>query len=204
MNDTHHALDQLSIAVAATRRLVHGIRPDQWDKPTPCIDWNVRDLVGHLVGGSRRFADTLTTGTPPPAQPRRPPASVLTDDPIVDFDQASDALLAAFARPGKLTEMVPSPFGTVPAAIVLQLRIVEHLVHGWDLAQATGQALEVPPGLAEHALAFSREYVGNVPPDRNPFGPAQPVSRDAPPVDVLVALLGRPLPDSAESSKDRA
>jgi uncharacterized protein (TIGR03086 family) len=188
------SLDQLSNAVAETGRLVSGIADDQWNNATPCTEWDVRDLVGHLVDGSRRLVDVLAAGTAPPARPSRPPASVLTDDPVRDFYQASDALLAAFAQPGKLSEMVPSPFGTVPAAVMLQLRIVEHLVHGSDLARATGQAMHVPPGLAEQALAFSQEYVGNLPPDRRPFARPQHVDPDAPPLDHLVALLGRSTP----------
>jgi uncharacterized protein (TIGR03086 family) len=69
---------------------------------------------------------------------------------------------------------------------------VETLVHGWDLATATGQRL---PGsadaLAEGVLDFSRALLARLPEGRHPFAPPRPVADDAPALDRLVALLGR-------------
>lgn len=71
------------------------------------------------------------------------------------------------------------------------LRITELLVHGWDLARATGQPARFPDGLAQQELAFSRGALSAIPPERTPFAPSRPAGPDAPAIDQLAALLGR-------------
>ncbi len=66
-------------------------------------------------------------------------------------------MVAAFGQPGALARTVEVPFGTVPGAVALHLRLTEVLVHGWDLAQATGQVAAFPEDLAEQELAFTRD-----------------------------------------------
>jgi uncharacterized protein (TIGR03086 family) len=75
--------------------------------------------------------------------------------------------------------------------VALDLRITEVLVHGWDLARATGQPATFPDDLAEQELAFSRAKLADIPSDRSPFAPPQPVAEDAPAIDRLAACLGR-------------
>ncbi|HKB30167.1 MAG TPA: maleylpyruvate isomerase N-terminal domain-containing protein [Streptosporangiaceae bacterium] len=60
--------DLLARALDATGDLVAGVRDDQWDAPTPCTGWNVRDLVNHVVGGNLAFASLLRGQ--PPSRPR--------------------------------------------------------------------------------------------------------------------------------------
>lgn len=87
--------------------------------------------------------------------------------------------------------MVTVPFGTVPGDLALHLRTTDLLVHGWDQAQATGQRVAFPDELVEQELSFTEGALGNVPPGRSPFGPAQPFAEGATPIDRLAALLGR-------------
>jgi uncharacterized protein (TIGR03086 family) len=86
---------------------------------------------------------------------------------------------------------VTLPIGDIPATAARDLRVTEVLVHGWDLAQATGQDLSAPERAVQRALVFSREFVHRIPPGRQPFAPSQDVPEDAPALDRLVALLGR-------------
>jgi hypothetical protein len=65
------------------------------------------------------------------------------------------------------------------------------LVHGWALAKATGPSVEFPADLAEQELAFSQAALEQLPPDRRPFAPPQPVGQDASAIERLVACLGR-------------
>jgi uncharacterized protein (TIGR03086 family) len=82
--------------------------------------------------------------------------------------------------------------------VALHLRITEALVHGWDLAQGTGQPANFPADLAEEELAFAQgASAPNVPRTGHPFGPIQPTSDDASAIDRLAAYLGR----SSGSSK---
>lgn len=184
----------LARAQDAFGALVAGVRGDQWDAATPCTEWNVRQLVNHVVAGnviwsgllSHEFAsleDTVHLRV----------VDHLGDDPSAAFAGSAQALREAFSRPGVLAEMFAAPIGTVPGAAALHLRITELLVHGWDLARATGQPAALPDDLAEQELAFTRERLPDVRPGRSPFAPPQPVAEDAPVIDRLAALLGRPV-----------
>jgi uncharacterized protein (TIGR03086 family) len=177
-------LSQLARALDATGLVVDAVTEDQWAAATPCTDWTAADLLRHLVIGNGRFAVAVGGETRPEAAWSDP------ELPAVYRDSAA-ALLAAFSAPGALERMVTVPFGTVPAAVALHLRMTEVLVHGWDLARATGQSAEFPADLAEQELAFSQSALEQLPADRRPFAPSQPVAQDAPAIERLVACLGR-------------
>lgn len=99
---------------------------------------------------------------------------------------------AAFDQPGVLERTYHGPLGAATGAERLHVRIYDLLAHGWDLAQATGQTVELPGDLAEQALTFVQIQLSTQPRSGR-FGPAQPVSDDAPAIDRLVAFLGRPV-----------
>jgi uncharacterized protein (TIGR03086 family) len=100
-------------------------------------------------------------------------------------------LLAAFAAPGALQRIVEVPFGQVSGVVALHLRITEMLVHGWDIADATGQNAAFDEAVAGQELEFCRGAVGAIAPERRPFGPAQEAPADATAIERLAALLGR-------------
>jgi uncharacterized protein (TIGR03086 family) len=178
-------IDQLSLALDATDPLIAAVREDQWGWPTPCSGWGVRDLVSHLITGNNRFAGAAG-GQPLPQDTTPPDAGLLRA-----YRDSGAALLAAFRQPGVLERVVTVPFGSVPGIVALHLRVVEVLVHGWDLARATGQPAAFPDDLAAQELAFTQPMLAKIPPDRHPFAPPQPVAGDAPAIDRLAALLGR-------------
>ncbi len=177
-------LGPLARALEATGQVVDAVSTDQWTAATPCTDWTSADLLRHLVVGNSRFAAAVS-GEPLPGE-----LGSDADLPAAYRDSAA-ALLAAFGTPGALERMVTVPFGTVPGSVALHLRLTEVLVHGWDLAKATGQSVEFPADVAEQELAFSQSALEQLPPDRRPFAPPQPVSADAPAIERLVACLGR-------------
>jgi uncharacterized protein (TIGR03086 family) len=180
-------VDQLSAVLDVTGRLVAGVRDEQWADPTPCSEWNVRDLVSHIVASNRLFTAILTHSEPPgPADPVSAPARL-----VRAYQDSAPELVAAFSQPGVLDEVFTVPFATVPGAVALHLRIIEMLMHGWDVARATGQPAEFPADITEQELAFSRSIIGQIPPGRQPFAPSLPDSDEAPAIDRLAALLGR-------------
>lgn len=175
--------DDLQRALELTGELVASVRDDQWDAPTPCSEWTVRDLVNHLSAGGRRFAAAL--GGPEPDRS--------DGDPAASYRAAADALVAAFRQPGALDQLVTLPMGTMPGSVALQRRLVEALTHGWDLARATGRPFDPPDDLVAPALEFSHRRVSDAQASGLPFDPPRPAPPDAPPIDQLAALLGRPV-----------
>jgi uncharacterized protein (TIGR03086 family) len=179
-------VDQLAQVLDDAAVLVASVDGEQWAGSTPCTDWTVRQLVNHLVGGNLLFA-AIVDGLPVD----RSPADHLGDDPMAAYRAAAGAVVAAFGRPGALEQLVTVPFGTVPGVVALHLRITEVLVHGWDLARATGGQTAFPDDLVAQELGFTRAALADLPPGRRPFGPPQPVADDAPLIDQLAACLGR-------------
>ncbi|MGN6130192.1 MAG: TIGR03086 family metal-binding protein [Nocardioidaceae bacterium] len=176
-------LEDLAESLDDCGRLVEAVAPCQWDAPTPCADWDVTGLVTHLIDGHRAFAAALG------AAPSEAPEVDLADA----YRTTGEAMLTAFRGTGALGRPVTVGIGTVPGAVALQLRVVEALVHGWDLAQATGQEPRFRDDLAERALRFTEGALPAIPTGHRPFGPPQQVSAEAPALDRLVGLLGRRL-----------
>lgn len=186
--------DDLATTGRAFGDLVAAVRHDQWSAPTPCAQWDVRALVNHVVTGDDLFARILRGRTSNVSGGLDPKTEdTLGDDPSATHRRAADDLLAAFRQPDVLSQVFQVPVGTVPGIAAAHLRTVENLVHGWDLARATGQQTRFPDNTVERELEFTRGKLVDVPSDRSPFAPPQPVPDDAPPLDRLAALLGRPV-----------
>jgi uncharacterized protein (TIGR03086 family) len=181
---------QLDSVYETVQPLVAAIGSDQWTAPTPCPDWDVRALLGHLVGGNVVFAAALR-GVPLAEARQALAGDPLGADPVTAYAQAAAEVSAAFELPGVLDRPVTIPFGTVPGSVALHLRIAEALVHGWDLARATGRTVSFPDDVVEQEIAFTRQALPMIPPERTPFAPSRPVAGDAAPLDRLVSLLGR-------------
>ena len=180
------AVSQLSLALAVTGQVVAGVGDAQWAGRTPCTEWCVGDVVRHLVAGNNWFAACVS------GQPR--PAGAESDVPDSElagaYREAGAALVDAFSAPGALERIVTIPIGQVPGIAALHVRITEILVHGWDVATATGQPVEFPEQLAEAEIAFSQDMLADIPPGRF-LAPPEPVEPDAPAIDRLAATLGR-------------
>lgn len=193
-------IDGLARAIDATGELIASVGEDQWSNSTPCPDFNARALINHLVFGNRLFTAILSGDPPPPPEdiPRLRAADQLGADPFAAHRDAGAGLLAAFGQPGVLERIFPAPLGAVPGLVMLHVRITEELVHGWDLARATGQPPRLPDDLAEVELGFSRGQLDSGLPRTGRFGEAQPVTADAAAIDRLAAFLGRPLGGDTE------
>jgi len=133
----------LDRALAATEAVVAGIKADQWAAPTPCTELDVRGVLNHLVGGNLLFA-AIVRGEPRSA----PGTDHLGGDPLAAFQRAAVQLREAFAAPVVLESVFQAPFGTGPGLVLVHVRVVEVLVHGWDLARATGQSADFPDDVA--------------------------------------------------------
>lgn len=185
-------LDDLTAVLDAVGVVVATVGADQWSEPTPCPQWNVRELVNHLVMGNRLFAGIARGAAVVSADALDPKATdTLGVDPAAAYANAATELVTVFARPGSLETVMTVPFGTVPGLVAVRLRITEALVHGWDLTQATGQQPRFPEDVTVRNLEFARAALTDVPAGRSPFAAPRPVPGDAPALVRLTALLGR-------------
>ncbi len=193
-HDTSHTdlLAALDRALAAVDPLIAGIDARQWSDPTPCTEWDVRALVTHVASGMLNVA-ALVRGEPRADHPADHPADHLAADPVAAYRSAAATMRAAFAAPSALDRTYPSPIGPAPGSVLAHLRITELLVHGWDLASATGQPPALPADLAAGELALWRAQFKDGLPDALPFAPTRPVAAHAPAIDRLAAFLGRPV-----------
>ncbi len=156
--------------------------------PTPCAAWSVRHLGNHLVGGNVSSVALLTEAETPDRS-----GDYLGHDWAEAQRSSVEALVSAFSQPGVMTRVYRAPAGEVPGAVLLNLRTVEHAVHGWDLAVATGQPVTALNAAAEAMYESSVALLGRLPDlmSRRPFDARVDVGSDRQPIDRLVALLGR-------------
>ncbi len=178
---------QLGRALVAVGTLIAGVRDDQWSEPTPCAEWTVRDVVNHVIAMNLVFTAILN-GVPPPERG----IDRVGADPVGAYRSSASELRAAFEKPGVLERHFEGPLGTATGEDRLQIRLYDLLAHGWDLARATGQPVDLPEDVSESALSFARIQLSSQP-RTGRFGPAQKVSDDALAADRLAAFLGRPI-----------
>jgi uncharacterized protein (TIGR03086 family) len=120
-----------------------------------------------------------------------PPGDLAGDDPAAGYAEAAAAALAAAAAGDTLTRVHVTPLGEMPGPALAGFTTLDMLVHGWDLATATGQPADLDGRLAAHVLGFATHALAT-PETRGPrIGPAIPVAADAPVTHQLVAFLGR-------------
>lgn len=115
-------------------RLIAGVEADQWELPTPCSEWNVRQLANHMGFTMRTLAaaarrDEVTWS---------PDDDHLGDDPVAGFAALAAAASAAWRSPGALDGNVTVPFD-MPAVGALTANVLDIGTHCWDLATATDQ-----------------------------------------------------------------
>lgn len=178
-------LEPLRGAVVISQRIIEGVRPDQFGASTPCTEYDVRGLMGHMIGGASMLAAILAGQTPGEAPD-------FGDDPAGASKQAIERLLFAFEAPGIMEQEFNFGMGPMPGARVAGIAIMESVVHGWDLARATGQEHGIPDGLAEAVLENVRKLPEAMRGDQGaPFRPPVPIADDAPAADRLAAFLGR-------------
>lgn len=189
MASTLELLDAFDRAQAEFGRLVHQVRNDQWEADTPCTDWTVRDLVGHLAG-EHLWAPWLLRGATLDEVGDRFDGDVLGDDPVRAWDRAAAGSLAAFHRPGALDEPVHTSGGLSAADDYAWQMTTDLTVHAWDLAHGIGADARLGEDLV-------RTVYDQVAPQIDSwqgmgiFAAPVPVTESASVQDRLVALLGR-------------
>ncbi|HEU5156549.1 MAG TPA: TIGR03086 family metal-binding protein [Streptosporangiaceae bacterium] len=135
-------------AVRGFRDRVGAVGGDAWGRPTPCLDWNVHDLVNHVVGEDR-WTVPLLEGKTIAQVGDVFDGDLLGDEPRQAAWEAMDEAVAAFAVPGVLDRTVHLSFGDAPAEEYAWQLFADHLIHTWDLAVATDGDDRLDPRLVD-------------------------------------------------------
>jgi uncharacterized protein (TIGR03086 family) len=170
----------IALAVPPTLAVVRGIPSDRLDAPTPCADWTVQQLVDHQL----EWGPALVAAA---RKELVPPGRVEGDSLEAHFA----ALVEAWGEPAAWAGVTRVGGPTeLPATMIGGMVLAEVVVHGWDLAVATGQAVEWPADLLE----FVHEEVAKTAEQGRQmevYGPAVAVPDDAPLLDRILGLTGR-------------
>jgi uncharacterized protein (TIGR03086 family) len=162
--------------------VVEAVRPEQLGSPTPCIDWTVRDLIDHLVGGTEYLLSS--------ALGREPDQHA--NATAADYRRGVTDVLDALKLPGAMERACISPLGFEwPVSQAVAGTFMDVLIHTWDLARATGQDEKLDPALVD---ACSAMFLPEMPEQGRAagiIGPAVEVGDDASPQDCLLAAMGR-------------
>lgn len=123
-------------AFATAGKVIAGVRPDQYPLPTPCADFDVEGLLGHLRMVAQRAAQ-LGRGEPAFDSFDAPPAPA-DGDQARWWQEAGHDIQEAWTDQ-RLTDTITLPWATVSGADALAGYLNELNLHAWDLAAATGQ-----------------------------------------------------------------
>ena len=183
-------LPQLTAAAAQVARVARAVTPEQLTDPTPATEWNVQALANHLA---------LWTGDNFELRARGETVSEEAQqrDFAADPDWAEgyaaqlDRALAAWADPAAWTGDVKVGDSSMPASAIAAMNLLELVLHGWELAAATGQAFAPDDAVARTALGLVEEYAGMYRSFPGGFAEAVPVAGDAPAFERALALSGR-------------
>jgi uncharacterized protein (TIGR03086 family) len=126
---------------------------DRWSAPTPCSEWDVRALVNHVVAEDLWTAPLMTGATIEEVGDRFE-GDVLGDDPMTIARAAADAAVTATASAVVAGRTVHLSFGETPAEEYAYQLAADHVIHGWDLAAATGGDRRFGPELVEGLAAW--------------------------------------------------
>jgi uncharacterized protein (TIGR03086 family) len=150
------------------------------DRETPCDTWDVRSLLNHMLETQRYFIGAARGDDVSPPSPT--PPDLIDDDKeiVATFERSRSDLIDAFGGAGVIDRTGPT----------LGIALADQLLHGWDLAKATGQDATMPQGLPDAAYKmihgrFSDEQRKGV------FKPALVASPTASAQDQLLAYTGR-------------
>ena len=161
--------------------VVGNLSPDDLDRPTPCANFTVRGVLEHMIGGATAFAAAFRGEEPTEAD---------TSDVLAGFGPALTNLVDAITSPGALGRNVKAPFGEVPGETFARFVVLDGLVHGWDMATATGQPYAPSDELVADVQAFANGALDPLR-DGQTFADAVEPAAGASPIERLAAYTGR-------------
>jgi uncharacterized protein (TIGR03086 family) len=185
-------------SVTGLRPVVDRVTPADLGRPTPCTGWDLRALLEHMAGQDRGFAAAVRAAgagddvdvsafAPHPLGPS--PAGTVAD--------GLDDVVAAFAAGADGPVLLPEFGVRLPVPVIVQMHLIDTLVHGWDVAATLGVQADYAARLDAEVVAAALAMSEQIPDDESreapgaAFGHALPAPADADPWTRVLTLLGR-------------
>jgi uncharacterized protein (TIGR03086 family) len=167
------------------------VHPHQWDAPSACSEWTVRDVAGHVIWGQHQMrawatGQQYTERAGAPGSPH--PGSMAGEDPVATWRAARAASVAALTDEALTRTTTITGIGDVPLMAMVTLMITDTVTHTWDIGHALGKEVRLEPDLVAMAFEWSRANVVRRP---GFFGPelTPPTATDE--QTRMLAFLGR-------------
>lgn len=171
--------------------MLAAVPPDQWDAPSACAQWTVRDVAGHVVWGQEQVLHWATgrdygNRTGAPGSPH--PAEMAGTDPVATW-RAARARSVRTLTDDALGRMIVIPgLGEIPLAAMIVTLVTDHLAHTWDIGHALGLDVPLDAQLIPGSFEWARANVLRAP---GFFGPELTPPPDADERTRWLAFLGR-------------
>ena len=194
MTQAHPSTIDLTPTARAVAALVTEVRDDQLDAPTPCPEMSVATLLDHLHMLSGAFRDAAAKTVPPGGtQPPQSDAANLVEDWRTSIPAVLDELAAAWTDPDAWTGMTEAGGLELPGEVAGAVAMDELVLHGWDLAVATGQRFHPDDVAVAVCLEFTSSMSGPGQEEGREglFGPVVAVPDDAPAFERALGFSGR-------------
>ena len=179
--------DQLSYILPTVSALVDRVDADQLHNDTPCADFDLHDVLDHMMvlGGS--FAYAFRGEEVPEISAPATHGYVPNDR----FRATMDDLLAAVKSPGAMERTVQTPLGPMPGETFARLVAFDGLVHGYDIATASGVPYALPDCVVEAVDGFARQALTDDLRDGDMFKEATTAPAGATGIEEIAAFSGR-------------
>jgi uncharacterized protein (TIGR03086 family) len=186
-----NALEDYRRAQDVLEAVLFAVPSDEWDRPSMCAEWTVRDVAGHLIWGQnqlRHWALGQKYGNVDGAPGAAHPAVLATSDPLQTYQEARAAADECLSEQ-TLGRAVRLPaLGEIPLSALIPLLITDHLAHAWDIGHALSANLCIDEDLISVSNGWARKHILRAP---GFFGPELPAPANADTQTQWLAYLGR-------------
>lgn len=162
---------------------IDAVPDSRWSSQSPCAEWTAQELVGHVVGTQAMFLGFINE--------EMPPGPGAADDPAAAWSHASGAIQAALDDPARAGTTFTGFFGesTFEGAVDRFLNF-DLVVHGWDLARATGGDEHIDDADAQRVIESANAF-GDALRSPQVCGPEVSMPADADLTTRMLGLVGR-------------
>jgi uncharacterized protein (TIGR03086 family) len=176
-------------AMAATLRIVEHVSPERWQAPTPCTEWNARQVANHIIG-ENLWAGELFQGKTVAEVGTTLDGDLTGDDPASAYRRSVEVARKVVETAGAMQATCHLSFGDYSGADYAGQLFMDILIHGWDIAKGTGQDSRLDADLVAHCLpiadAVTRQFRA-----AGVFGDDLSITGDVDQQTQLLALVGR-------------